>query len=62
MKNAQEVAKLVHEKYDALLATQLKLIAEERGVTVEELCFCYSINIAQQNMYGGYFRFWIEVK
>ena len=34
VKEAKELAKLVVERFDTMLATQLKLIAEEKGVSV----------------------------
>lgn len=61
-KEAKELAKLVVERFDTMLATQLKLIAEEKGVSVEQLCFCYAINLTEQRMDNGYYRFWVEVK
>lgn len=58
----KELAKMVVERFDIMLATQLKLIAEEKGVSVEQLCFCYDISITEQRMNDGYYRFWVEVK
>ena len=62
MANKREIVKLIHEKYDAMIATQIKLIAEERGVSVEELCFCYDLSVVHQNMNDGHYRFWVEVR
>ena len=60
--NAKKFAQAVQDKYDAFLATQLTLIAKEKGVSVYDLCMCSdSIEQIYQNGKDA-IRYWIEVK
>ena len=61
-KNARKIAKAVFDKYDAFFATQLTLIAKERGVSVEELCLRHHDITANHQTVAGDIKFWVEVK
>lgn len=65
-KKAQEFAKkLSHEvmaRYDAFLATQLTLIAREKGVSVADLCLAHDEITAVYQPKDGVVRYWIELK
>lgn len=57
-----KLAELVQKKYDAFLATQLTLIAKEKGVSVTDLCLRHNDIFAHiQNIYGD-IKFWVEIK
>lgn len=58
---ASKVAEAVQQKYDAFLATQLALIAEERGVSVADLCLRQNVCAICQKIDGD-IKFWVEVK
>lgn len=59
---AKKLAQAVQDKYDAFLATQLTLIAKEKGVSVYDLCMC-SDSIEQVYQNGkDVIRYWIEIK
>lgn len=58
---ASKVAEAVQRKYDAFLATQLALIAKERGVSVEELCLRHNVCVICQKIDGD-IKFWVEIK
>lgn len=57
-----EFSKVIKEKYDAFLATQITLIAKERGVSVEDLCLRYKDICANIQKIDGDIKFWVEVK
>lgn len=59
---AREFTNAVMQKFDAFLATQLTLIAKEKGVSIADLCLCReNINTVVQHK-SGVVRFWVEVK
>ena len=60
--NAKKIAKAVFDKYDAFFATQLALIAKEKGVSVEELCLRHNDITANYQKIDGDIKFWVEVK
>lgn len=60
--NAKKIAKAVFDKYDAFFATQLTLIAKEKGVSVEELCLRHNDITANYQTIDGDIKFWVEVK
>ena len=60
--NARKIAKAVFDKYDHFFATQLTLIAKERGVSVEELCLRHNDITANYQKIDGDIKFWVEVK
>lgn len=60
--NAKKIAKAVFDKYDAFFATQLTLIAKEKGVSVEELCLRHNDITANYQIIDGDIKFWVEVK
>jgi hypothetical protein len=60
--NAKKIAKAVFDKYDAFFATQLTLIAKEKGVSVEELCLRHNDITANFQKIDGDIKFWVEVK
>ena len=59
---ASTLAEAVQQKYDAFLATQLALIAKEKGVSVEELCLRHNDITANYQKIDGDIKFWVEVK
>ena len=59
---ASTLAEAVQQKYDAFLATQLILIAKEKGVSIADLCLRHNdIKSNIQNIDGD-IKFWVEVK
>ena len=59
---ASTLAEAVQQKYDAFLATQLTLIAKEKGVSIADLCLRHNdIKSNIQNIDGD-IKFWVEVK
>lgn len=60
-KRIKHIADLITAKYDAFLATQLTLIAKEKGVSVEELCLLHNVCAICQKIDGD-IKFWVEVK
>ena len=61
-KRIKHIADLITAKYDAFLATQLTLIAKEKGVSVADLCLRHNdIHINIQKIDGD-IKFWVEVK
>ena len=61
-KRIKHIADLIIAKYDAFLATQLTLIAKEKGVSVADLCLRHKdIKSNIQNIDGD-IKFWVEVK
>lgn len=59
---ASKVAEAVQQKYDAFLATQLTLIAKEKGVSVADLCLRHHNIISNSQEIDGDIKFWVEVK
>lgn len=57
-----DLAKKIQERYEAFLATQLTLIAKEKGVSVEDLCLRHNDITAKIQKIDGDIRFWVEVK
>ena len=56
------LAEAVQQKYDAFLATQLTLIAKEKGLSVADLCLRHNdIKSNIQNIDRD-IKFWVEVK
>ena len=61
-KRIKHIASLITDKYDAFLATQLTLIAKEKGVRVADLWLRHNdIKSNIQNIDGD-IKFWVEVK
>ena len=56
------MAESVQQKYDAFLATQLTLIAKEKGVSVADLCLRHNDICANIQKIDGDIKFWVEVK
>lgn len=61
-KRIKHVADLILAKYDAFLATQLTLIAKEKGVSVADLCLRHHNIISNSQEIDGDIKFWVEVK
>ena len=59
---ASTLAEAVQQKYDAFLATQLTLIAKEKGVSVKDLCLRHNDICANIQKIDGDIKFWVEVK
>lgn len=59
---ASTLAEAVQQKYDAFLATQLALIAKEKGVSVADLCLCHNDITSNIQKIDGDIKFWVEVK
>lgn len=59
---AKKLAQAVQDKYDAFLATQLTLIAKEKGVSVADLCLRHNDICANIQKIDGDIKFWVEVK
>lgn len=59
---ASTLAEAILKKYDAFLATQLTLIAKEKGVSVAELCLRHNDILAHIQKIDGDIKFWVEVK
>lgn len=57
----KHIADLITAKYDAFLATQLTLIAKEKGVSVADLCLRHNVCSICQKIDGD-IKFWVEVK
>lgn len=53
---------LIIAKYDAFLATQLTLIAKEKGVSVADLCLRHNDITSNIQKIDGDIKFWVEVK
>lgn len=56
------LAEAVLQKYDAFLATQLTLIAKEKGVSVADLCLRHNDIFTHIQRIDGDIKFWVEVK
>lgn len=61
-KRIQHIADLITAKYDAFLATQLTLIAKEKGVSVADLCLRHNEIHSNLQKIDGDIKFWVEVK
>ena len=61
-KRIKHIADLILAKYDAFLATQLTLIAKEKGVSVADLCLRHNDICANIQKIDGDIKFWVEVK
>lgn len=61
-KRIKHIADLILAKYDAFLATQLTLIAKERGVSVADLCLRHKDITSNFQKIDGNIKFWVEVK
>ena len=59
---AKKIAAAILDKYDSFFATQLTLIAKEKGVSVEELCLRHKDITANYQKIDGDIKFWVEVK
>ena len=59
---ASNLSKAIQERYDAFLATQLTLIAKEKGVSVKDLCLRHNDICANIQHIDGDIKFWVEVK
>jgi hypothetical protein len=57
-----EFANAIKAKYDAFLATQITLIAKEKGVSVEDLCLRHNDITAKIQSENGDIKFWVEVR
>lgn len=60
--NVLRVNELILRKYDVFLATQLALIAKEKGVSVADLCLRHTDITANVQKTDGDIKFWVEVK
>lgn len=58
----KHIADLITAKYDAFLATQLTLIAKEKGVSVTDFCLRHNDITSNIQKIGGDIKFWVEVK
>ena len=58
----KHLADLIIAKYDAFLATQLTLIAKEKGVSVADLCLRHNDICTNIQKIDGDIKFWVEVK
>lgn len=58
----KHLADLILAKYDAFLATQLTLIAKEKGVSVADLCLRHNDITSKIQHIDGDIKFWVEVK
>lgn len=61
-KRIKHIADLITAKYDAFLATQLTLIAKEKGVSVADLCLRHNDIHSNIQKIDGDIKFWVEVK
>ena len=61
-KRIKHIADLILAKYDSFLATQLTLIAKEKGVSVAELCLRHNDITCNIQKIDGDIKFWVEVK
>ena len=61
-KRIKKLADLIFAKYDAFLATQLTLIAKEKGVSVADLCLRHNNICSNVQKIDGDIKFWVEVK
>lgn len=61
-KRIKHIADLITTKYDAFFATQLTLIAKEKGVSVADLCLCHNDITSNIQKIDGDIKFWVEVK
>ena len=59
---AKKISAAVLDKYDSFFATQLTLIAKEKGVSVEELCLRHKNITANYQTIDRDIKFWVEVK
>jgi hypothetical protein len=57
-----QLSQAIQQKYDAFLATQLTLIAKEKGVSVKDLCLRHNDIFANIQRIDGDIKFWVEVK
>lgn len=61
-KRIEKLADLIFAKYDSFLATQLTLIAKEKGVSVADLCLRHNNICSNVQKIDGDIKFWVEVK
>lgn len=61
-KDMGKVANLIQQTYNAFLATQLTLIAQEKGVSVADLCLRHNDITSNIQKIDGDIKFWVEVK
>ncbi|MBQ2174156.1 MAG: hypothetical protein II453_03450 [Alphaproteobacteria bacterium] len=61
-KPVEHITELILDKYDTFLATQLTLIAKEKGVSVADLCLRHNDICANLQKIDGDIKFWVEVK
>lgn len=59
---AKKIAAAVLDKYDSFFATQLTLIAKEKGISVADLCLRHKDINANYQAIDGDIKFWVEVK
>ena len=59
---AKQLLTAINEKYDAFFATQLTLIAKEKGVSVADLCLCHENIQTVFKHNDNKIMFWVEVK
>lgn len=62
MEWAKLVVDAVQANYDKFFATQLTLIAKEKGVSVKDLCLRHNDICANIQRIDGDIKFWVEVK
>ena len=61
-KPVEHITELILDKYDTFLATQLALIAKEKGVSVADLCLRHNDIHSNLQKIDGDIKFWVEVK
>lgn len=61
-KRIKYIVDLILAKYDAFLATQLTLIAKEKGVSVADLCLRHNDIHSNIQKIDGDIKFWVEIK
>lgn len=61
-KPVEHITELILDKYDRFLATQLTLIAKEKGVSVADLCLRHNDIHSNIQKIDGDIKFYVEVK
>lgn len=62
MEWAKQLTEAIQANYDKFLATQLVLIAKEKGVSVADLCLRHNDICGNIQKIDGDIKFWVEVK
>lgn len=61
-KPVEHITELILDKYNTFLATQLALIAKEKGVSVADLCLCHNDITSNILKIDSDIKFWVEVR